>query len=213
MKKRVCCMLFTLVLLFGACFVCSAAKQFVPPEFDTSAVAGEHGIAVGQYGYSELPPPENNSKYRIGVCGEIHVKEGKADVWFTNLAENDAWVKLRVLNEKGKIIGETGLLKPGEYVQAVTFYEPPVKGDKITLRVMGYEPDTYYSLGEFSLNTVIKTSDAVKNSGSVWIVLLVILPVIFVLAAVVCVVLLFRMPPSSAKKGKSENKKRYAPKR
>ena len=189
MKKILFCLLLTIVILLGACFVCSAAKQFVPPEFDPSAVAGEHGIALNQYGYSELPPPENNSKYRIGVCGEIHVKEGKADVWFTNLAENNAWVKLRVLNEKGEIIGETGLLKPGEYVQSVTFYRAPKKDDNITLRVMGYEPDTYLSMGAFSLNTVVKTSDVVKQTMPIWQILLIVLLAIIALTSAAFIVL------------------------
>ena len=200
MKKILFCLLLTIVILLGACFVCSAAKQFVPPEFDPSAVAGEHGIALNQYGYSELPPPENNSKYRIGVCGEIHVKEGKADVWFTNLAENNAWVKLRVLNEKGEIIGETGLLKPGEYVQSVTFYRAPQKDDNITLRVMGYEPDTYLSMGAFSLNTVVKTSDVVKQTMPIWQILLIVLMSIFALVSAAFIVLVLCSSRQAKKK-------------
>ena len=42
-----------------------------------------------------------------------------ATVYFTNAQENHVYLKLRVLDENDRILGETGLLKPGEYVKDV----------------------------------------------------------------------------------------------
>lgn len=153
MKKRVFCLVFAVLMMLGACFVgCAKEKpQFVPPAFDPAAVAGDHGVAEGEKGYGVL---DARGVYKVGVCGMVVMDGDKADVWFTNPAENAVWLKLRVHNKKtGEILGETGLIKPGEYVQTVTFITAPAKGDEIVLRVMSYEPDTYYSKGEVTLNT------------------------------------------------------------
>ena len=46
-------------------------------------------------------------------------------------------------------------IRPGEYLQTVTFDTLPQSGDNITMKVMAYEPDTYLSAGAVSLKTVI----------------------------------------------------------
>ncbi len=154
MKKRVICLVLAVAGVLCAALVgCAEEKpQFVPPAFDENAVVGEPNIAEGEKGYGVL---DAKGVYKVGVCGVVSVVDGKADVWFTNPAENTVWLKLRVQNKQtGEILGETGLIKPGEYVQSITFFEAPAKGTAIVLRVMSYEPDTYYSKGEVTLNTV-----------------------------------------------------------
>ncbi len=68
---------------------------------------------------------------------------------------NTTWLKLRVLNAKGNILGETGLVKPGEYVHSVSLDIVPEAGAAITLKLMAYEPDTYQSAGAVGLNTTV----------------------------------------------------------
>ena len=127
--------------------------EFVPPPFDTSAVRGTPNILNPEaIGYTELDVP---NAYKVSVCGMVRVNGNKADIYFTNPESNNAWLKLRVFNAKGEIIAETGLVRPGEYIQSVTFTKIPNIDDPITLRVMGYEPVTYYSVGEASFNTVV----------------------------------------------------------
>ena len=62
---------------------------------------------------------------------------------------------LPVFDEQGNMLGETGLIKPNEYVKYVTLSKTPEVGTKIKLKIMGYEPHTYYSAGAASLNTQI----------------------------------------------------------
>ena len=153
MKKRLLCLTLALLALMTVCLASCKKEtpQFVPPAFDTNAVAGVPAIAEGENGYSVL---DARGVYKVGVCGVVKIVENKADVWFTNPAENTVWLKLRVQNKQtGEILGETGLIKPGEYVQSITFFEAPAAGTSIVLRVMSYEPDTYYSKGEVTLNT------------------------------------------------------------
>ena len=155
MKKRVICLVLAVLSVLCVAFAgCAEEKpQFVPPAFDATAAVGAPAIAEGEKGYGVL---DARGVYKVGVCGMVVMDGDKADVWFTNPAENAVWLKLRVHNKKtGEILGETGLIKPGEYVQTVTFITAPAKGDEIVLRVMSYEPDTYYSKGEVTLNTVV----------------------------------------------------------
>jgi len=88
------------------------------------------------------------------MCGKVTINNGAADVYFTNDKDNNAWLKLRIMDEKGSILAETGLLKPGEYLQTVTFTTVPQNGQKLTMKIMGYEPETYHSIGAVVLNTV-----------------------------------------------------------
>ena len=61
---------------------------------------------------------------------------------------------LRIFDASGNIIAETGLIKPNEYLKTVSFNTVPENGSKLIMKVMTYEPDTYYSGGAVSLSTV-----------------------------------------------------------
>lgn len=125
-------------------------EAFVPPPFEAAAEAG----------IPEAADPSWTQIYRDGmsfsshVCGKVRLKEDSADLFFTNDSGNEVWLKLRVLDEKDRILAETGLLKPDTYVKTVHFTKVPKNGEKIKLKIMAYEPDTYYSAGAVTLNTV-----------------------------------------------------------
>ena len=63
------------------------------------------------------------------------------------------WLKVRVLNSDGNILGESGLIRPGEYVQSVALQTIPSSGSAVALKIMAYEPETYYSAGTVTLTT------------------------------------------------------------
>lgn len=130
------------------------SSVFMPPPFDENVVQGTPDVP-GNLGWSEV----DAKVYKASICGVIIVDGGKADVWFTNLESNNVWLKLRVLDVNGNTLGETGLIRPGEYVQAVTFETVPEIGDSIGLKLMAYEPETYYSVGSVTLNTVVMGGD------------------------------------------------------
>lgn len=126
--------------------------EFVPPAFDSSAVTGIPEVPEG-LGYSA--PYQDGMAYRFAVCGNVLMEGKQALVYFTNPAENDTWTKLRIYDESGNVLGESGLVKPGEYVQYVTLTKELAPGTPIKLKIMGYEPDTYTSAGAVVLNTQI----------------------------------------------------------
>lgn len=127
---------------------------FVPPAFENQATVGVPAVPE-HLGYAELY--QEGMAYRVGVCGMVQTNEGEAVVFFTNLRENEAWLKLRLLDEQGTLLGESGLLKPGEYLRAVKLERALSAGAQIKLHVMGYQPDTYRSIGAVTLNAITTT--------------------------------------------------------
>ncbi len=159
-QKRLILMLagVCLAMLIAMCIILAVTHKeptpppFVPPEFDTSAVTGTPEVPDG-LGWSEVY--KTGMSFRASVCGEVRIdQEGRAKIYFTNPAENTLWLKLRVMGADGKVLGETGLIKPGEYLPEITFEKLPENGEKITLRMMSYQPETYYSGGSVNLTTV-----------------------------------------------------------
>ena len=128
----------------------SEPVAFTPPPFDENALQGSPDVPES-LGWGEI----DAQVYKASICGVVTVEDGKADIWFTNPESNTVWLKLRVLDTDGNILGETGLIRPGEYVQSVVFGTIPEVGDSIGLKLMAYEPDTYYSAGSATLNTII----------------------------------------------------------
>lgn len=129
--------------------------EFTPPPFEANAVAGTPAVPEG-LGWTEL----DCKAYKVSVCGNVIAVDGSADVWLYNPESNTVWLKLRVLDEKGNILGETGLLKPGEYVQSVVLDNAPKDGSAIDLKIMAYQPGTYFSEGAATLNTTVRIGGA-----------------------------------------------------
>ena len=124
--------------------------DFTPPPFDAAAVVGSPSVPDG-LGWKEL----DAEVYKVGICGKFIPKGNTADVWLTNPESNTVWLKVRVLDDKGNTLGETGLIKPSEYVQSVELDNVPKAGKPIVLKIMAYQPNTYYSEGAVTLNTTI----------------------------------------------------------
>lgn len=122
--------------------------EFTPPPFDSAAVSGTPDVPDG-LGYSEL----DCQAYKVSLCGK---PTAEGELWLTNPAENSVWLKARVLDEKGNILGETGLVRPGEYVRSAAMSASPKSGTPVVVKIMAYEPETYYSAGAAALNTTVQ---------------------------------------------------------
>lgn len=128
--------------------------EFTPPPFEPNAVIGIPNVP-DDLGWTEL----DAQAFLFSVCGKVVVRDAKADIWLTNPQSNSIWLKVRILDEDGNILGQSGLLRPGEYVQTVTFDEMPADGTAIGLKIMAYQPETYYSEGSATLNTTVKVEE------------------------------------------------------
>ena len=124
--------------------------EFVPPEFDPNAVMGVPEVPDGM-GYTPLPPTAGMNAY---ICGNPTLNDDGIDVWFTSPEINDVYMKLKIFDENDTLLGETGLIKPGEYVKTVKLdIIPENEMIQIKMKIIAYEPDTWYSAGSASLNT------------------------------------------------------------
>lgn len=152
--------------LFGACLigfivVVSASitflfiynsDRYIPPSFEKSALSG-------------VPTPPNelgynittiNNDYRVGLCGRLIESNSNVNIYFTNVESNTVWLKLAIFDESGNNLAETGIIKPGQYIDSVhinsTLKSPETP---VTIKVMAYEPDTYLSAGSVSFSSTI----------------------------------------------------------
>ena len=93
------CVLSLLVMLFALARQPEPVRgEFTPPPFDAAAVVGTPTVPEG-LGYSEL----DCQAYKVSLCGKLGAD---GTVFLTNPKENAVWLKLRVLDEKGNILGE-----------------------------------------------------------------------------------------------------------
>ena len=145
----VCVMIAVLCLTRGDNTV---VGEFVPPPFDTSAEAGRPNVPEN-LGYSELY--RGGMDFSAWVCGNVTLDGRDAAVYLTNPESNNVWMKLRITDAQGNILGETGLIRPGEYVKCVSLSRELPAGTAIKMKIMTYEPETYYSMGAVTLSTRI----------------------------------------------------------
>lgn len=145
----VLCTLSVGIMLFA---LLSGGKpsRFTPPPFDPGARAGTPEVPE-ELDYGML----DAVVYRAGLCGKVIPEGNTLSVWFTSPEDNTLWLRLRILDEQGNTLGQTGLLRPGEYLQSVSLETIPPAGMPITLKLMAYEPETYHAAGTVTVSTVI----------------------------------------------------------
>ena len=126
----------------------NSSKNFTPPPFDPAAQTGTPDVPKAA-GYGDLDAGD----FKFYAASILSAADGKTDIWLTNPADNNIWLKVRILDNDENQLGESGLIKPGEYVRSVKLDAIPKATAQITLKVMAYEPDTYKSAGAIILTT------------------------------------------------------------
>lgn len=154
----------TLIILSIVCLLCIAGMilaltlgkrekvVFTPPPFEESAQTGAPEVSEDSYGQLEL------QTYSVMLCGNPELMKKGLQLWLTNPESNHAWIKVRVFDTEETLLGESGLLRPGEYLQYVALQQRLEPGEDVILVVMGYEPDTYHSIGNAKLQISISES-------------------------------------------------------
>ena len=152
------CICSVTLMIIGLCVNKTEKAKFAPPQFDTTAKIGiPSKDETERFGWAEIS--QDGMPYKTAVCGNICIDNGDAFIYLTNYSENSTWLKLRIYDSEGKIVAETGLVKPGEYIEKIHFVRVMQDAEKIKLKIMAYEPETYYSAGSVVLNTAVKTGE------------------------------------------------------
>lgn len=141
----------TMILSFALTSGKNRQAKFTPPPFEKAAKSGMPNVT--DESWTQIY--KDGMSFSAHVCGRVVLNKNSADIYFTNDDGNKVNLKLRVLDESGNILAETGLLKPNEYVKTVTFDTVPKNKANCRLKIMAYEPDTYYSAGAVVLNTTV----------------------------------------------------------
>lgn len=94
--------------------------------------------------------------FELDICGNPKIEGKKVYFYPTNPAGNDVWFKVAVLDRDGERIGESGILKQGQYTEYIELERVVEEETEVSLKVIAYEPGEYTSRGSITLETVLK---------------------------------------------------------
>ncbi|MBR6502823.1 MAG: hypothetical protein IKT42_05215 [Clostridia bacterium] len=127
--------------------------EFVAPAFDKNATVIETSDIPQSAQYKPLVVKEG---FKIAMSSEVTINDDVIEVYFTSDKNNVAWLKIEILSADGtKFYGESGLIKQGETLKQLKLDSLP-EGESLIVKVLSYEPDTYYSLGTAKVTVTIK---------------------------------------------------------
>lgn len=149
----VICLVAICIMIFSLSKSSNDVATFTQPPFEQSAIQGVPDVSA-DLGYSELDAQD----FKVSICGNLTLIGNEVDIYLTNPESNNVWLKVRMLDDQQNIIGETGLIKPNEYVKSISLDVIPQNSTNVSLKIMSYQPDTYYSAGVVSLNTTLNVS-------------------------------------------------------
>ena len=117
---------------------------FTPPAFDESAQSGTPLDLPKDRNFQQIKVSDG---FLVGMCSKLVVSDDCAEIYLTASSQNTVWIRVVLLDENGKNIGSTGVLKPDQYVEKIRLNTVPAASTTVTVKIISYEPDTYYSRG------------------------------------------------------------------
>lgn len=134
-----------IILLFSSI---EKKGKFVKPSFE------EDVSAIPEYIDYENSIIEVSKGYNIYINPVPTINKDELVVNFISMSENNIWIKIRILRDD-EIISESGLVKPGEYLESIKLNSKLNANDNIVYEIIGYEIDSYLSAGTIRLNTKV----------------------------------------------------------
>ena len=146
--------LAVVLMIAALIFAIRYQPPYTPPPLEPNAVSGVPEPAENMR-YSRLETPAFN--FSIAATA-YQQKDGSLKVYFTNHAENRAYLMCEVINkENNKVIYRSGLIRPGEYVESLS----PLRtienvATPIEIFVYALELEGYLSLGQVTIDNVLQ---------------------------------------------------------
>lgn len=132
-------------------------SRFHIPNIEENAINGKPVNIPKEYIYQEA---KVNDNYIVYLCAAPVFKNKILTIYFTSSEVNKGLIKIRVLDSQKNIIGESGLINPNSYIKDIKLNKEINDKEMITIKVMHYEKETYYSLGEIMLSMIAKKVDS-----------------------------------------------------
>jgi len=128
-------------------------NKFVAPIMDITAVVGSPIEVDDDLKYQEVSIKDN---YVVELCATPRINNNKLTIYFTSSKKNKDLLKIRILDKDNNMLGESGLIEPNSYIKEIELNKELEDNELISIKVMSYEKDTYYSNGSFKLNIFVK---------------------------------------------------------
>ena len=132
----------------------SQKGEFIVPKKDDNAIDGKPSDVAKECMYQEA---KVNDEYIVYLCALPLFQDNKLSVYFTSFRNNKGLMRIKILDLEKNVIGESGLISPNSYIKDIVLNKKLENGDIITVKVMHYEKNTYYSLGEIKLDLPVRT--------------------------------------------------------
>lgn len=127
--------------------------QFIIPEMEKNVIYGKPDNLPKEYMYQEA---KVNDNYIVYLCVVPIFKDNILTLYFTSSEVNKGLIKIQILDSNKNVIGESGLINPNSYIKEITLIRELENKEMITINVMNYEKETYYSLGEIKLTVPVR---------------------------------------------------------
>lgn len=126
--------------------------DFSAPSLESNAVV----INVDDIPQSaEYKPLTIKDGFKISMASIVTINNNVADIYFTSDTDNTAWLKIEILSTDGNVCyAKSGLLKQGETLKQIKLDSAP-SGDELIIKILSYEPETYYSHGTATVRVPI----------------------------------------------------------
>ena len=125
--------------------------EFEAPPFDDRAVSGVP-VVDDALNYREITVADG---FRFSMCGNLTLSDNGCIVYFTSSPDNTVWLLMKIYDEAGNLVGQSGLLRPGEYLENIVLLKKMSSNAKVKVKILSYEPDTYYSQGSAEASFVL----------------------------------------------------------
>ena len=125
----------------------SANTGYKTPPFETNAIAGMPPKGPSE-GYGII---NSSFGYAIGISSACELENGRLTVYFANPDSNCVWLSLAIVKivdgKVTEIVAETGIIKPGQYIEWMKIPDGHTFTDEVFL-IKSYAPETYVGMGE-----------------------------------------------------------------
>lgn len=127
----------------------NAKHKFAIPEFDENVVDGYPEIDVDLNHFQAVSIDDG---YTVSMCGKPSIDEDyRIYLYFTSPSDNVVWLRYIIYDNNGKELGESGVIKPGQYLKFSKLKRKLEEGETVIVKVISYEPETYYSHGSANI--------------------------------------------------------------